>query len=124
MTSCVIASLRRLCDLTYSRARAGVGGEMVEPPRAAAYAMAARRNDFGAVQQVTLADDAEETATRIDHRGTAHAAFREKRCHGLNRHIRIDRNHVGRHHVYRAHQHSLLFVSNAVPGLRGVAAIL
>jgi hypothetical protein len=80
-----------------------VGGEMVEPPRAAAHAMAARGANFGAVQQVALTDDAHEAAVRIDHRGAADATFREQRGQALDRCFRINRDHVGRHHVHRAH---------------------
>ena len=68
---------------------------MVEPPRAPALTVATRGADFSTVQQVTLADDADQTSARIDDWGTADAVFRKQACQGLNRRIRINRNHVG-----------------------------
>src|SRR5215475_7533680 len=80
-----------------------VGGEMVEPPRAPALTVATRGADFSTVQQVTLADDADQTSARIDDWGTADAVFRKQACQGLNRRIRINRNHVGRHYIHCSH---------------------
>src|SRR5580693_4836141 len=65
--------------------------------------MAARRPDLSPVQQVALADDADQTSARIDDWRAADAAFREQRRQGLDRRLRINRDHVGRHHVHRAH---------------------
>src|SRR5580700_11287466 len=65
--------------------------------------MAARGADFGPVQQIALADDTNKAAARVDHRGAADAAFRKQRCQGPDRRVRIDRDHISRHHVYRAH---------------------
>src|SRR5580704_10028632 len=81
-----------------------LGSEMVEPPRTAALAMAVRGADFGAVQQVALADDADELAARINYRGAAYAPFREKRRQVPNGCARIDRNNIGCHHVHCAHR--------------------
>ena len=65
--------------------------------------MATRGADFGAVQQIALADDAHEATARIDHRGAADATFREQRGQALDRRIWINRDYVGRHYVHRAH---------------------
>src|SRR5271170_7385512 len=65
--------------------------------------MATRCPDLGPVQEVAFTDDSEKLALCVDNRRTADPALREQHCQGLDRCIRINRDHVGRHHVNRAH---------------------
>src|ERR1700687_5494156 len=76
--------------------------EMFQPPRVPALG-ATFGAEFGAMQQVTLADDSDHTASRIDDRGTADAPLRQQCRQILDCRVRVDGNHGWRHHVCCAH---------------------
>src|ERR1700729_2826152 len=76
--------------------------EMVQPPRVPALG-ATFGAEFGAMQQVALADDADHAAGSIDNRGAADAALRQQCRQSLDCRVRTDGNHVWRHDVCCAH---------------------
>ena len=55
------------------------------------------------MQEVALADDADQSAGSIDNGNPADGLLGKELCHGLDRRARIDRNHIRRHDIHRAH---------------------
>jgi len=55
------------------------------------------------MQEVALADDADQSAGSIDNGNPADRLLGKKLCHGLHGRARVDGNHIRRHDIHRAH---------------------
>ena len=55
------------------------------------------------MQQVALADNADHAALGVHDRGATDASLRQQCRQALDRCVWIDRDHIGRHHIYCAH---------------------